>query len=80
MTVDPYPDLPGAELPGAAVAEPVELDEADSRLLAALSRPSSPVVTAAEDQLRAPSPPDVVSTPRPARGPRVPVFQEPAGD
>ena len=78
MTVDPYPDLPGTELPGAAVAAPVELDEADSRLLAALTRPSSPVVTAAEDQPRVPQ--DVVATPRPARGPRIPVFQEPASD
>ena len=73
MTVDPYPDLPGAELPGAAVAE---LDEADSRLLAALSRPSSPVVTAVEDQLGDPGAQDLVSTRRPARGPRVPVFQD----
>ena len=77
MSVDPYPDLPAAEPPGAAVARPVELDEADSRLLAALSRPSSPVVRAVEDQPARPTSGEVVATPRPARGPRVPVFQEP---
>ncbi len=56
MTTDPYPDLPGAELPArgpAHASERPELDEADSRLLEALTRPALPVVTAVEDALPA---------------------------
>jgi hypothetical protein len=81
VTTDPYPDLPGAEPPGAASRAPddvLELDEADSRLLAALSRPAPPVVTAAEDQPRTASAEDAGVPVRLAHGPRVPVFQEPS--
>ena len=55
MSLEPYPDLPAA---GTAEDQddPVELDEADSRLLHALSRPAPPVVAAVEEQ----------PTPRPA--------------
>ena len=79
MTPDPYPDDP---LVDAQVVR-AELSEADSRLLAALSRPGPPVVTAVEDELRDQ---DGVGG-RPVgrlsaaagRGPVVPVFQEPSG-
>jgi hypothetical protein len=88
VTSDPYPDLTGAEPDramgsgdaGAADGRPA-LSKADSRLLAALSQPQPPVVTAVEDQPRtaraarddgvAP-----LSAPR-GRSPLAPVFQEP---
>lgn len=87
MTPDPYPDLLGTELPdpvsGAddgAPDEPVQLSEADSRLLDALSRPAPPVVTAVEDELRT-ARDDSVAPFRPAGGHAslAPVFQEPPG-
>lgn len=87
MTPDPYPDLVGGEPYGAAapysdVDEPapddrLELSEADSRLLDALSHAGPAVVSAVEDQPRtvrsgrAPAPRD--------RGPLAPVFREPPG-
>ena len=84
MTSDPYPDLTAPEpLDQAAVGdegvveERPELSEADSRLLAALSRPAPAVVTAVEDQPRATR---SAQEPAPAgsrRGPLTPVFQEP---
>ena len=82
MTSDPYPDLSTTDLPEPwSGAEPVELDEADSRLLAALSRLGPPVVTAVEDELRtAGGARDDAWASRPAArrdGPVVPVFQEP---
>ena len=50
--MDPYPDLPGAELPVHARVDRTELSEADSRLLDALSQPTTPVVSAVEDERR----------------------------
>ncbi len=92
MTPDPYPDLPGAELPDTAMGsgsddgapgERPELSEADSRLLDALSRPQPPVVTAVEDEARTVrAAQDDRTAPLPAsggRGPLAPVFREPTG-
>ena len=91
MTPDPYPDLPGAEPPDAllgpsrgsrARAAREELSDDDSRLLDVLSRPGTHVVTAAEDDPRAPAGTgEQASQPLPPsarRGPVTPVFQEPA--
>ena len=83
MTPDPYPDLSATDLTdpataaGDAAALP-ELDEADSRLLAALTRPAPAVVTAVEDE-----PGTTGTSPgwRPAHrvdAPLTPVFQEPS--
>jgi hypothetical protein len=80
VTSDPYPDLCAGDLPEpAAGAEPPELDEADSRLLAALSRPAPPVVTAVEDEPRRarPAGEDPGAPLSGARGPLTPVFREP---
>ena len=90
MTLDPYPDLPGAEPPDAllgpspgslARAAREELSDDDSRLLDVLSRPGRHVVTAAEDDPRAPAGAgEQASQPLPPsarRGPVTPVFQEP---
>ena len=73
MSLEPYPDLPAA---GTAEDQddPVELDEADSRLLHALSRPAPPVVAAVEEQ---PTPRPAGTSGPPPRGQRAPVFQEP---
>ena len=87
MTPDPYPDLLATELleaPGGAddrtSGEPPELSEADSRLLAALSRPQPAVVTAVEDQPRAAQDAGVALLPPPGgRSPLAPVFREPTG-
>ena len=86
MTLDPYPDLTGADLldaavgtstAGAAPEERPELSPDDSRLLDALSQPAVPVVTAVEDQLRPvrAAPAAVSSGPQPL----APVFREPTG-
>ena len=86
MTLDPYPDLPGAELPAAARAsgvdagERAQLSEAESRLLDALFRPAPAVVTAVEDELRAARPSwdaGGVPLPTPIGRPLAPVFREP---
>lgn len=92
MTPDPYPDLAGAEPPDLATVghsddgprdERPVLSEADSRVLAALSRHEPPVVTAVEDQPRtARAARDDSVAPLPAsrgRGPLTPVFREPTG-
>ena len=84
MTLDPYPDLPGAEPASAADGGPgerPELSDADSRLLDVLSRHQPPVVTAVEDQPRTVrAGEDDVAQLQPAgrRGALSPVFQEPA--
>ena len=77
MTTDPYPDLPGAELPVHGAVDRTELSEADSRLLDALSQPTTPVVAAVEDEPRTA---DDEADPPPAgrRGAAAPVFREPA--
>lgn len=85
MTPDPYPDLSATELTDPATAAgdaaaPLELDEADSRLLAALTRPAPAVVTAVEDEPRTAGTGTQAGW-RPARrvdGPLTPVFQEPS--
>jgi len=88
VTLDPYPDLAGAEpldLPpvgrsdGAGDERPA-LSDADRRLLAALSRHEPPVVTAIEDQPRTgrtPREDGVAALPVFGRGPLTPVFREP---
>jgi hypothetical protein len=86
VTPDPYPDLTGAELPDPAMGDGdgdaadgrPALSEADSRLLAALSQPQPPVVTAVEDQPRTArqGDDDVAPLPR-GRSPLAPVFREP---
>jgi hypothetical protein len=73
VSLEPYPDLPAAGTGGHS-DDPVELDEADSRLLDALSRPAPPVVAAVEEQPVAR--PAGTSGP-PPRGQQAPVFQEP---
>lgn len=83
MTTDPYPDLPGAEPPahelgsaaGAGAPDRTGLSEADSRLLDALSRPTTPVVSAVEDEPREQE--DVEPLPPGRRGAAAPVFREP---
>ena len=85
MTTDPYPDLPGAELPvhelgrtaPGGVVDRTQLSEADSRLLDALSQPTTPVVSAVEDEARTAVD---AGDPLPAgrRGAAAPVFQEPS--
>ena len=83
MTPDPYPDLPGAELPAAARSGGVDADEraqlsdAESRLLDALFRPARPVVDAVEDRPRTTRDDDGVPLPAPVRRPLAPVFREP---
>lgn len=86
MTPDPYPDLPGAELPavvrasGVDAGERAQLSEAESRLLDALFRPAPPVVTAVEDQPLTARPAwdtDGVPLPTPVGRPLAPVFREP---
>lgn len=74
MEPDPYPDLPGSA--GAGAVDRTGLSEADSRLLDALSQPTTPVVSAVEDEARAA---DDLRDPLPAgrRGAAAPVFQEP---
>ena len=85
MATDPYPDLPGAELPvhelgaaaAAGAADRSGLSEADSRLLDALSQPTTPVVSAVEDEARHAH--DAVEPLPPGRrGAAAPVFREPA--
>lgn len=88
VTSDPYPDLPGAEPPDALLGPPPgssaraardELSDADNRLLEVLSRPGRHVVTAAEDDVRAPAGAGEQGplSPSARRGPVTPVFQEP---
>lgn len=78
MTPDPYPDLADA----AAADAREQLSDADSRLLAALTRPAAHVVTAVEDDLldarAGQQDPAGPLSPAARRGPVTPVFQEPA--
>lgn len=83
MTPDPFPDLSATDLTdsaavaGDAAALP-ELDEADGRLLAALTRPAPAVVTAVEDEPRTAGSPAGWRPARRVDGPLTPVFQEPS--
>ncbi len=86
MLPDPYPDLLGAALPDPARSrsqddwppqQSSELSEADRRLLAVLSQPQPPVVTAVEDQPRTAAPGGEVRWAPARRGPLTPVFREP---
>lgn len=72
MTPDPYPDLPGG-----GTVDRTELSEADSRLLDALSQPTTPVVQAVEDEPR-PTDGGTALLPPGRRGAAAPVFQEPS--
>jgi len=91
VTGDPYPDLLGDEWADAALGGAVhqalvdrtELSDADSRLLAALTRREPPLVTVDDDWPGSRSAAgDHGDVPAPAsarRGPVVPVFREPSG-
>ncbi len=72
MDPDPYPDLSGS-----GAVDRTGLSEADRRLLDVLSQPTTPVVSAVEDEARAT---EDVRDPLPAgrRGAASPVFQEPS--
>lgn len=76
VSLDPYPDLPDpvTGTDDAPPVEPLELSEADSRLLAALTQPDPPVVDAVEDQPRRMQPRGTGGR----GGALAPVFQEPA--
>ena len=71
MTPDPYPDLPGGAV------DRTGLSDADSRLLDALSQPTTPVVSAVEDEARTAADDLVEPLPAGRRGAAAPVFQEP---
>ena len=72
MTTDPYPDLPGT-----GAVDRTGLSEADSRLLDALSQPTTPVVSAVEDEARS-ADDGGDAPPAGRRGAAAPVFQEPS--